>query len=108
MRISEMNERIEFVQVPDYSQATNGDLSGAEVVLFSCWAKVSPLRGMRRMQAEQIQSGAPYEITTRYSTVLENTADYVIKWNNRRLKVQGIPVVEDAKWKKIIINAYQQ
>ncbi len=107
MNIGELTERVQFVQVATVTQARNGNLEGTEEPLYECWARVWPMTGYKRLMAEQLVSGNPYEIVIRYPQSVNITPDMNIIWRGKRMTINSL-VPEKSAWYKLIITAVSQ
>lgn len=107
MRIGKLDQRITFEQVVNRKVAANGDQTGAEVDVLTCWAEVKAMTGTRRLQFEQIHNGYPYSIRIRVPFAVEVDDNMIIKWNGKRLTIKSI-VPQEARVKELLIEAVQQ
>lgn len=104
IRAGELTERVTFTVQTVGEVDLKGDITGTEEDKGPYWAKVTPMTGLRGMQAGQILNGKPYEVTLRYQMDFTPTEDMLLTWENRKLTVKSVVDV-DNRQKELLITA---
>ncbi|GAB2539831.1 phage head closure protein [Rufibacter soli] len=102
MRTGRMTERIVFTSQTVGEVDLKGDITGTEGDSKPFWAKVTPMRGVRGLQAGQILNGKPYEVTMRYQSDFTPTEDMLILWENKRLTIKSVEDVDNRQTELLI------
>lgn len=89
-RVSEYRQRVKFIRTVTGKDPINGDQIGTRIPVLETWAKVTPLRGYRALQAGQVLNGHPYKIECRSREDIAITEDLDIEWAGKRITIHSV------------------
>lgn len=92
IRIGKLDKRIEIGNVEEVRQ-DNGRYVESFVPFHKCWARVHPLSGTERFDAQQIQSELSHRVEIRYYPGI--MPQMKIKYGDRQFNIESVIDLEE-------------
>lgn len=102
LRAGRLNKRVAIQEVTRTSDGGGGVTEAwATITNGTVWARVSPLEGTERFQAQQVQGTLTHEIEIRYRSGI--TTDMRVSYDSRFFYIVQPPINKDERGESLVL-----
>lgn len=106
MRTGSLSKRVKLIQVSPVPDGAGGS-TPSETEILETWASITPVKGQRAFQYNQIIQSTWYDVLLRYREDISITKDLILEYNGKELILHSV-INKDEKGRTIQAVAYER
>jgi SPP1 family predicted phage head-tail adaptor len=106
MRTGSLSKRVKVIQINAVPDGAGGT-TPSETEILETWASITPVKGQRAFQYNQIIQSTWYDVLLRYREDTTITKDLILDYNGKELILHSV-INKDERNRTIQIVAYEK